>query len=356
MTISNDPISPLRILVTGGAGFVGSAIVRELLLDDSPLDVASVKVFDIKPFDDIIDSRITYIRGDICNLKDITGACADVDIVIHTAAVVDWGTKKPEEVYAANFIGTQHVLQACKENNVGMLLFTSSLDTVITGRPLINIDEDQPYPQKHLNMYCESKCLAEKLVLEENSDRLRTMVLRPSDVWGEGDPYHLPPLITMARKGFYVRIGDGSARNQHVYVRNMAWAHVLAAKALLERNVKVVGQAYFITDGPGANFFTFFDDIVTRAGYKIWPHNLWLPKGFTYALGSMAEYIALMVRPFKYYVPKLSRFAVMYTTTSFTFTAGKAKRDFGFYPKYNHDEAIENTVRYFHKITSAQAT
>ena len=238
-------------------------------------------------------------------------------------------------------------MQACKENNVAMLLYTSTLDTVITGKPLRNIDERQPYPDKHLNMYCESKCLAERLVLSENSDSFRTMVLRPSDIWGETDPYHIPPLIEMAKSGFYVRIGDGTARNQHVYVRNMAWAHILAASALVEGSDKVKGNAYFITDGPGANFFTFFDDIVIRSGYKIWPHNLWLPRNFTYALGAMSEYIAFMVRPIKYYVPKLSRFAVMYTTTDFTFTSERAKQDFGFIPKYSYQEAMENTVNYF---------
>lgn len=347
--MTNVTKRPLRILVTGGAGFLGRAVVDEFLLADSPVSVASMKVFDIREFDGIAGERVEYIKGDVCNLEEITSACEDVDIVIHTAAIVDWGTRKPTEVYQTNLIGTQHVLEACKVNNVPMLLFTSSLDTVITGRPLINIDESQPYPEPHLNMYCESKCLAEKLVLAENREKIKAMVLRPSDVWGEGDPYHIPPLINMARNGFYVRIGDGSARNQHVYVRNMAWAHVLAVKAMSEGKNEVIQQAYFITDGPGANFFTFFDEIVERAGYKIWPRSLWLPKGVMYFLGSMAEYMSLLVRPFRYFVPKLSRFAVMYTTTSFTFTADKAKRDFGYYPKYSHEEAMENTVRFFRK-------
>lgn len=347
MTKSNDSHTALNILITGGSGFLGKAIVAELLDSNSPLSIGVLKIYDISSYEGINDSRIEFINGDICNQKDISKACAGVDIVIHAAAIVDWGTKKPKEVFHTNFTGTQYVIQACKDHKVPMLVYTSSLDTVITGKPLRNVDENQPYPDKHLNMYCESKCLAEKLVLAENSESLRTLVLRPSDIWGEGDPYHVPPLIEMAKSGFYVRIGDGTARNQHVYVRNMAWAHVLAAKALIDGNEKVFGNAYLITDGPGANFFTFFDDIVLRAGYKIRPRNLWLPKRFTYALGAMTEYIAFMVRPIKYYVPKLSRFAVMYTTTDFTFTADKAKQDFGFYPKYNDEEAMENTVSYF---------
>ncbi|HEY3386006.1 MAG TPA: NAD-dependent epimerase/dehydratase family protein, partial [Saprospiraceae bacterium] len=188
--MSNDSHEGLHILVTGGSGFLGKAIVEEFLDAQSPVAVNTMRILDLKPYDGIEDPRINFIHGDICNPNDIGKACEGIDIVIHTAAVVDWGTRKPHEVYHANYTGTQHVIEACKSNNVPMLIFTSSLDTVITGKPLRNIDESQPYPAKHLNMYCESKCLAEKLVIAENSDELKTMVLRPSDIYGEGDPYH----------------------------------------------------------------------------------------------------------------------------------------------------------------------
>ncbi len=282
----------LNVLVTGGSGFLGKAIVQEFLDAKSPVEVAELRILDIRDYDGDNDDRIHYLKGDICNYDDINRACKGIDIVIHTAAIVDWGTRSEKEVYQTNFTGTQNVINACKENRVTMLVYTSSLDAVITGTPLVDIDESQPYPEKHLNMYCESKCLSEKLVLAENSEHFKTCVLRPSDIYGENDPYHIPPLIDMAKGGFYVRIGNGTAKSQHVYVRNMAWAHVLAAKALAENNPKVTGNVYFITDGPGSNFFTFFDEIVAASGYTIWPHNLRLPRGLIYFLGTVSEYLA----------------------------------------------------------------
>jgi sterol-4alpha-carboxylate 3-dehydrogenase (decarboxylating) len=339
----------LRVLVTGGSGFLGRAIVEEFLDANSPVEVAEVRILDIRDYTGGSDDRIRYVKGDICNYDDINSACKGIDIVIHAAAIVDWGTKSEKEVYRTNFTGTQHVINACKENGVTMMVYTSSLDVVITGTPLRDIDESTPYPERHLNMYCESKCLSEKLVLEGNNELFKTCSLRPSDIYGEGDPYHIPPLINMAKGGFYVHIGNGSAKNQHVYVRNMAWAHVLAAKALVEDNRKVTGNAYFITDGQGYNFFTFFDEIITGSGYKIWPRNLRLPRRLAYSLGTISEYFAMLVRPVKYYNPRLSRFAVMYTSTDFTFSARKAQLDFGFTPKYSKTEAFENTVRYFKK-------
>jgi nucleoside-diphosphate-sugar epimerase len=340
----------LNVLVTGGAGFLGKAIVQEFLDAGSPVGVRSLRILDIKDYDGSKDDRIQYLKGDICNYDDINRACQGVDIVIHAAAIVDWGTKPEIDVYTTNFLGTQQVIKACKENKVSMLVYTSSLDAVITGEPLVDIDESQPYPEKHLNMYCRSKCLSEKLVLAGNSESFKTCALRPSDIFGEDDPYHLPPLIDMAKGGFYIRIGNGTAKNQHVYVRNMAWAHVMAARALVENNPEVPGNAYFITDGPGCNFFTFFDEIIARSGYKIWPGDLWLPQRFAYFLGTVSEYIARLARPLTYYNPKLSRFAVMYTCTDFTFSSEKARRDFGFVPKYSKEEALDNTVGYFKKM------
>jgi nucleoside-diphosphate-sugar epimerase len=339
----------LRVLVTGGAGFLGKAIVQEFLDAKSQVEVRELRILDIRDYDGGSDDRIHYLKGDICNYDDISSACKGIDIVIHTAAIVDWGTRSEKEVYDTNFIGTQQVIKACRENKVTMLVYTSSLDAVITGTPLVDIDESQPYPEKHMNMYCKSKCLSEKLVLAENGEKFKTCALRPSDIYGENDPYHIPPLIDMAKGGFYVRIGNGTAKSQHVYVRNMAWAHVLAAKALVENNPRVTGNVYFITDGPGCNFFTFFDEIVAASGYKIWPHNLRLPRRLMYFLGSVSEYLAMLIRPIKHYNPRLSRFAVMYTCTDFTFTSEKAHRDFGFTPKYNKEQAFNNTVRFFKK-------
>jgi nucleoside-diphosphate-sugar epimerase len=343
------PPSRLNILVTGGAGFLGSFIVKELLDPECPLTIQKVRIFDVKHPAAFHDERVEFFSGDVCNPHQISRACEGMDLVIHSAAIIDWGTKTPGEVYAANFVGTKNVVSACREKRVQMLVYTSSLDVVITGKPLRNIDESQPYAANHLNMYCESKCLAEQLVLAENNNGFRTCALRPADIWGEGDPYHIPPLIEMAKRGFYIRIGNGKARNQHVYAGNMAWAHVLAAKALAEGHSRVYGNAYFITDGEPANFFVFFDEIVSRSGYRIWPRNLWLPKGVTYLLGMVSEYVAFMMRPFRYYNPRLSRFAVMYTTTDFTFSAEKAKRDLGFLPRYGSDEALKRTVAYFRK-------
>ena len=337
------------VLLTGGSGFLGTAIVREILVEASPVQVKELRVFDLETMNHTGDARIKFIQGDVRDQEAVLEASQGAELVIHAAAVVDWGTRSEEEVLAVNHQGTLHVIGACKSNGVKALVYTSSLDVLYDGNPLVDVDEHTPYPDRHATSYCNSKYLGEKSVLEANGEGLRTCSLRPADIYGEGDPYHIGSLIDMAKGGFYVRLGNGRAKCQHIYVRNMAHAHVLAAAALLEGSGKVDGQAYFLTDGPASNFFSFFDAFVEGSGYRIRPKNLWLPRWFAYGLGCISEAIAFLLRPVHKYSPKMSRFAVTYTCTDYTFRAEKARKDFHFSPKYNSEEAFQNTIAHFRR-------
>jgi nucleoside-diphosphate-sugar epimerase len=342
-TIPKDSI----ILLTGGSGFLGTAILHELLDETSIQQLKEVRVLDLNPPEKRFTEQLTFIQGDLKDLSILQEACTGVDLVIHSAAIVDWGTKSEKEVMGVNYEGTLNVIEACRSRQVKGLVFTSSLDVLFDGRNLINVDEATPYPDRHSTSYCLSKYRAELKVLEANDQLLKTCSLRPADIYGEGDPYHIGSLINMAKGGFYVRLGNGKSMCQHVYVGNVAQAHVLAAAALLNGNDHVPGEPYFLTDGPPTNFFSFFDPFVEGAGYKIWPRNLWLPRWFAFTLGFISESIAKLLRPIHKYSPKMSRFAVTYTCTTYTFKSDKARKDFGFIPKYSSQEAFDRSMEDF---------
>jgi nucleoside-diphosphate-sugar epimerase len=341
--------SGYNILLTGGSGFLGTALIRELLDETSPIPVRELRILDLQSLKDQMDPRITFIRGDVTDRDILLEACRQMDLVIHSAAVVDWGTRSKRQVLAVNYTGTLNVIEACRSCGVKQLVYTSSLDVLFDGKPLVDVDELTPYPTKHSTSYCVSKYLAETKVLEANREGLRTCVIRPADIYGEGDPYHIGSLIQMARKGFYVRLGNGKSRCQHAYVGNVAHAHVLAGGSLLNGNTSTPGRAYFITDGPPSNFFTFFDTFVEAAGYSIRPRNAWLPRWFAFSLGCISESVAFLLRPIHRYAPKMSRFAVTYTCTDYTFGSERAEKDFGFKPKYSRQEAFDRTVAYFRR-------
>jgi nucleoside-diphosphate-sugar epimerase len=291
------------------------------------------------------------VQGDVRITDDVERAVHGMDIVIHSAAVVDWGTRLPEEVMAVNYSGTKRIIAACKKFGIRAIVFTSTLDAVYTGKPLVDVDESLPYPEKPHNAYCKSKSMAEQLVIEANNSTLKTAIIRPADVWGEGDPYHIGSLVDMAKSGFYVRLGNGTARCQHVYVGNVASAHLQLASSLLMPQPESDGKVYFITDPGSHNFFSFFDRIIEEAGYKLKPKNFWLPYGLAHFLASISEGVAYLLRPVKHYHPKFSRFAVDYTCTDFTFTSDRAIQDFDYEQKYELEEAIDRTVQHLKSQT-----
>ena len=342
----NDPGH--RILLTGGAGFLGSFLIQELLDPESPLPVKMLRILDLKEMEPAGDERLEYLAGDVRDPVVMAAACVGIDLVIHSAAVVDWGTQSEEEVLSVNFGGTRQVIESAKEAGVKALLYTSSLDVLVDGKPKVGVDEGTPYPEKHATSYCKSKYMAEKLVRSSDSEGFATTALRPADIYGEGDPYHMGSLIAQAEKGIYVSIGRGRSRCMHVYAGNMAFAHVLAGLALLEGNPEVRGMAYFITDGPPANFFDFFNPLVEASGYRLRPRNLRLPCTLAYVIGAISEWLAILVRPIKKYRPIMSRFAATYPCTDYIFNAERARKDFGFRIKYSAAEATRRTTSWYH--------
>jgi len=336
-----------KILITGGSGFLGSNIIKELSGADTLIEPSEIRVLDIKDYTG--EHQVNFIKGDTRDYETVKKACTGVDAVIHCAAVIDWGTHPENYVFDVNVKGTEHIIQACKELKIEYLVFTSSLDAVYTGKPLRNIDDTQAYPTHFHNMYCQSKIFGEIRAKEANYENLKTCILRPSDIYGPADPYHMNALVGMAKTGFFVRLGNGKSKAQHVFVGNMAHAHIQALSEMMKGNEKLLGQAYLITDAPEHNFFHFFEKIVRKAGYSCKPRNFWIPWGIAYVMGAISELIALMVRPFKRYNPGLSRFAVNYTCTDFIFNSKRAEEHFGFKPKYSEEEAIEITAEYYKK-------
>lgn len=335
------------VLVTGGSGFLGSHIVNELFEEGSPLGQVDVRVLDINAYKG--EHQVDFFQGDVRDYEEVKKACTGVDAVIHSAAVIDWGTHSPKYVYDVNTGGTENVIRACRELGIRNLVYTSSLDALYTGKPLRNVNDHQTYPEHFHNMYCKSKVVSEQRVMAANGPELKATILRPCDIYGPTDPYHMNALIGMAKTGFYVKIGSGNAKTQHIFVGNMAYAHVLALAELMKGNEKIPGQAYLITDSESANFFDFFTDIVAKAGYRIRPKNARIPWVIAYPMGAVSEFIAFLVRPFVRYNPGLSRFAVNYTCTDYTFKSDRAKEHFGFKPKYSEEEAVEMTAAFYRK-------
>jgi len=352
---THGPDARLRVLITGGAGFLGHALVRELLREDDPvLRPTLLRVLDLHPERLELPephtgtTRIELVTGDVRSFADVRRACQEIDLVLHAAALVDWGRQPDALLQQVNVGGTENVLRACVEAGVRALVHTSTLDVVYRGEPIEDGDESLSYPPHFVNTYCRTKADAERLVLAANDSEgeLRTTVIRPCSIFGERDPYHVPPLLEMARRGLLFRVGNGKSRSQHVYVGNVAHAHLLAARSLLQRG-QAAGEAYFVTDFPAQNFFDFLEPIVNAAGYRMLPWWLSIPRPVMYGLGCVLEGAAHLLRPVVRFNPTVTRFAADFVCLDFTFVSDKARRELGYAPVYDEEQAFARTIEYF---------
>jgi nucleoside-diphosphate-sugar epimerase len=322
-----------KTLVIGGSGFLGSALVDQLLQRG-----VAVRVLDTQTHP---DPQVESIVGDMREIEDVERACAGVDTVFQCAALVDWGPRKRQLLHDINVGGNQNVIAACQRSGVPRLIYTSSIDVVFDGHPIVNGDESLPYPIKHLDDYGHTKALAEQDIIAANGwQGLLTCALRTAGIYGPRDRYRVPSILREAQGGKLVRLGDGHAKFNHVYVGNAAHAHILAAESLTVDS-PVAGQCYFITDHPATNFFDFFIPFLQALNFPTYTRTL--PTSIAYALAAGLETLAGWGfggdRP-----PLLTRYVVKSTCENFSFTHGKATRDFGYRPIVSVERAQADTI------------
>ncbi|NNJ09186.1 NAD-dependent epimerase/dehydratase family protein [Chloroflexales bacterium ZM16-3] len=321
-------------LVIGGAGFVGRHVVDALLQRGQ-----HVRVLDLKPLD---DERVESLVGDICDPADVAEACCGVDTVFQTASLVDVRPGSGRRLYEVNLYGNRNVIAACIGTGVRKLVYTSSVDVVFDGRPIRTGDESLPYPTRHLDVYGRTKMLAEREVLQANGrGGLATCALRLGGVYGPGDPHRFPPVLALARANRGVRLGDGRAVFNHVYVENVAHAHLLAADQLALGS-PVAGASYFITDHAPRNFFAFFDPFLRDLGLPVPTHTI--PYGVAYLLAAAWELATLAAGGLLRAAPPLTRYVVASTCVDFFFSGEQAARDLGYRPPVGDAEARRRTV------------
>jgi nucleoside-diphosphate-sugar epimerase len=226
---------------------------------------------------------------------------------------------------------------------VPRLIYTSSIDVVFDGSPIVSGDESLPYPIKYLDDYGHTKALAEQDVIRANGQQgLLTCALRTAGIYGPGDRYRVPSILREAQRGRMVRLGDGHAKFNHVYVDNAAHAHVLAAEVLTNRSA-LAGQCYFITDHPATNFYDFFIPFLQALNYPAYTRTI--PTSIAYALATTSETLARWGfsgdRP-----PLLTRYVVKSTCEDFSFTHAKATRDFGYQPIVSLEQSQAKTIEW----------
>ena len=326
----------MKVLVTGGGGFVGKNLVRRLLQNGE-----QVVSFGRQAQPELQREGAEVIRGDLRDFSGVSSAIRGCEVVYHTAALAGvWGTAKDYE--SINIDGTDNVIRACLENGVGRLVFTSSPSVIFDGHSHLMAEESKSYPEQWLCHYQRTKAIAEQRVLSAHRlGVLSTCSLRPHLIFGAGDPHLVPRLLDRARKGRLRQVGNGQNWVDMVHVQNVVDAHLLADQAL--RQGRAGGQAYFITNGEPVQLWSWIRDLLQEFGLTL-PHRR-VSESLAYGIGAGLEGLYKMARLKS--EPPMTRFVARQLATSHTYSIEKAKRELGYNPKISMQQGTREVVAAF---------
>ncbi len=320
----------MRLLVTGGGGFLGKALAKSLVEKGH-----EVRSFSRRSYPELKALGITTMQGDIADEKSVLAAAKGCDAVFHVAAKAGvWGPY--EEYYRPNVLGTENVINACLRNKVKKLIFTSSPSVVFDNADQEGVDESEPYPKQFLSHYPKTKALAEQLVLKANSKELATVSLRPHLIWGPGDNHLVPRLISRARASKLRIVGDGTNLVDTVYIDNAVDAHILAFERLSSDSA-ISGKAYFITNGEPLPVATIFNKVLKAADLP--PVTRKISADVAYVAGALMEFLYWITK--RKEEPLLTRFVARELSCAHWFDLTAARRDLGYEPEVSIDEGMQ---------------
>jgi len=321
----------MKILVTGGGGFLGQALCRGLRARGH-----EVVSFNRGRYPALAAIGVQQVQGDLALRDAVIGSAQGCDAVFHNAAKAGaWGSYR--SYYDANVVGTQNVIEACRVHGIGKLVYTSTPS--VTHRATHPVEggtaESVPYGEHLKAPYAATKLLAEQLVLAENDAQLATVALRPRLIWGVGDNQLLPRLVERAKAGRLRFVGDGYNRIDTTYIDNAAQAHFDAFEHLAP-GTACAGRAYFISNGEPKTVREIVNGLLQAAGAPTVDKTI--PFRVAYAAGMVCEGLwhALPLRG----EPPMTRFLAEQLSTTHWYDMAPATRDFGYVPAVSIAEGL----------------
>lgn len=243
----------MKVLITGGTGFQGSNLTKELLSEGHEVVILNtyskkseinVDRFDLK------DAQIIW--GTINDRYTVREAAFGSDLIIHTAAKihVDDSIQNPTEYFRTNVMGTQNVLEAAREFNIPMIHISTC---EVYGYQSENLDENSPLMPR--SPYAASKVGADRMVYSYYTTYdMNVCIIRPFNIYGAGQKDGkagavIPIWTTNLMRGEDITIyGDGCQYREYVYIEDLISAYKIIIDKMLNKN-ELAGEVINIGSG-----------------------------------------------------------------------------------------------------------
>lgn len=175
---------PRKVLITGGAGFLGQKLARALLAEGHEVRLLVRKMREAQA-----DFPVSYVQGDLADEASLEKACEGADWVFHAAGLISYNPKKAELMQKTNVEGTRAVAQAALRQKVKRLVFTSSTAAIgVNEDPRVLLNEEAPFNARKLGLaYFDTKYDAERELLKAAEKGLDAVIVNPGSLLGPGD-------------------------------------------------------------------------------------------------------------------------------------------------------------------------
>jgi len=318
----------MRITVTGGTGFLGSFLVRDLLAKGAAVRVLARPTPRAHRLKNV---GVEVVHGDLTDADSIARAVAGAEIVYHLAAKV--GSAPQAAYFETNVAGTERLLTACAQQGVGRLVYASSLAVYGPVEEGTRIDEDTPFDDKPelRDPYAQSKIAADRLVSAfARRSGLPTVIVREGIIFGSGRPL---PVGMFAFRAGNTNIVFGKAQNRFPlnYVENIIDAMQVAANAgsglrqynVLDNDALTLAQYHQLKSAVDHSSTRYFSE---------WP---------LYAASPFAEALRSVIPMGD---TRLSRHQLRRSLQNRWYDTSKIRRETGWTPRVPLAEAIQRTL------------
>lgn len=290
------------ILITGGTGFIGQYVVREMI--EKGYDMRLLARDEKKA--QALSSKLEVFKGDATNPESLKGIEKDVDVLVHMIGAI---SLNPKENFLYNLQTTKNILKCCK--NVEKIIYTSSADVY---GPVTGI-ADESCECKPNNPYGTSKLQAEKMLLDSG---IPSLILRPTLVYGINSPWWKYGM-DLLKWGF---VPDTDNYTQLVHVKDVSRA--------ITMGIKKGKGTYIIADEKPIKIADLFSLTVTLLGKKPRKVPLWFAK-MGGVLMNKGEYFDVAL-------------------TNRVFSTKKASEKLGFHTRCNFDSEFKNMVDWYKNL------
>jgi 2-alkyl-3-oxoalkanoate reductase len=319
------------VFVTGGTGFVGTALVKRLITDGYKVRVLARQTSKAEP---LARLGAEVVRGDLVDMPSFDAAVAGCDAVIHLAAGTSGST---QDIQATTVGGTRNVLELCRRHSSRRLVYISSCSVYGVADYADNtmVSENaslERFPERR-GAYSASKHQAEIEVAEfMRSSNVPTVILRPGTIYGPGGTLYTP-MMGFSKGSLFVVIGMGDFVLPVVYIDNLVDAIVLG----LEKD-EAVGQTFNVVDPERLTKRAYMDRLIRRIHRHA--RVVYFPYSILYATTWVQERLfGLMNRP-----PVLSCYRLISSQKSVLYDSSHLANRLGWRPSVSPSDAMGRLV------------